>query len=163
IARPETFPVRFRRANPYEALAQFIEPGHDSFAVEKQAAEITTHLERLLETRTLPLASDFQGASPWPARYQSVAPEVSRAEFDLTAHRFQEGLERWLASLGQVRGARFYVLPGHRVRYEMASSTSEGLAYRVGHWRQQWKDGRLARFEPLEETVVCAKRPFFED
>ncbi len=163
VAQPEIFPVRFRRANPYEALAQFIEPGHDAFAIEKQAAEITAHLKGLLEKRTLPLAPDFQGASPLPVRYEMVAPEVSRAAFRPADRRFEEGLEGWLASLGQVRGARFYVLPGDRIRYEIASSTPEGLAYRVGLWRQQWKDGRLARFEPLEENVVRAKRSFFED
>ena len=38
------FPIQQRRPHPYEALYQFIEPGHDEFAVEKQTQEIALHL-----------------------------------------------------------------------------------------------------------------------
>src|ERR1041385_3452537 len=49
------FPVQFRRPHPYESLYQFIEPGRDEFLIEKQAQEITDHLEKLLHRRSLPL------------------------------------------------------------------------------------------------------------
>jgi tetratricopeptide (TPR) repeat protein len=157
------FPVRFRRSHPYESLFQFIEPGHDEFAIEKQAAEITAHLERLPQTRSLPLSADFQGRSPMPARYVDVAEGVARAEFDPSDKRFEQGLKNWLDSLGFIRSARFFALPKDRVRYEISTSKPDGLQYRVGSWKQIWTDGRLSRFEPIEETVVRSPRPLFQD
>src|SRR5947208_3292540 len=76
------FPIRLRKAPPYESLFAYLEPGHDEFAVEKRAAEITAHLDRLPQTRRLPLAPHFQGISPLPARYRPVATDIARAEFD---------------------------------------------------------------------------------
>jgi tetratricopeptide (TPR) repeat protein len=157
------FPVRYRRPHPYESLYQFIEPGRDEFVVEKQAQEIVHHLEKLPDQRSLPLSKDFQGISPMPARHREVADGVAAAEFDPADRRFEQGLARWLDSLGQIRAARFFVLPHERVRYEIASFRADGLDYRVGQWRQVWVDGRLSRFQPLEETVVHAPRPLFED
>ena len=113
------FPVHFRSSHPYESLFQFVDPGHDEFVVEKEAAEITAHLDRLLQVRSLPLAADFQGLSPMPARYKTVAEHVSQAEFDPTDQRFEHGVKAWLSSLGQNRSARFFVLPQGRVRYEI--------------------------------------------
>src|ERR1044071_1972675 len=97
------FPIRLRKAHPYESLFASIEPGHDEFTAEKRAAEITIHLEKLPQTRRLPLGLSFHGISPMPATYRPVAPDVSRAEFDLTNTRFAEGLEKWLDSLGSIR------------------------------------------------------------
>jgi len=157
------FPVRFRRSHPYESLFPFIEPGHDEFAIEQQAAEITAHLERLPQTRSLPLSGDFQGISPMPARYTQVAEGVARAEFDPADRYFEQGLKNWLDSLGLIRGARFFVLPKDRVRYEISTSGPDGLQYRVGLWKQIWTGGRLSRFDPIEETVVRSARPLFQD
>ena len=157
------FPIRLRKAHPYESLFASIEPGQDEFVVEKRAAEITALLEKLPQTRTLPLGGDFRGVSPLPARYRPVATDVSRAEFDLSNTRFAEGLEKWLLSLGTIRSARFFVLPHDRVRYEIASSGPAGLQYRVGAWKQTWDEGRLVRFEPLEETLATSARPLFQD
>src|SRR5690349_16875830 len=67
------FPVHFKRSHPYEALYSYIEPGHDAFAGEKQAAEITSHLKQLPHKRGLPYAANFQGVSPMPARYRAMA------------------------------------------------------------------------------------------
>src|ERR1043166_2869530 len=72
------FPVRFRKLSPYEALAPYILPGNDDFGVEKTAAEITSVLDRLHETRALPISADFRGGSPLPVRYRPVA-EIGRA------------------------------------------------------------------------------------
>ncbi|HZT30641.1 MAG TPA: FG-GAP-like repeat-containing protein [Bryobacteraceae bacterium] len=157
------FPVHFRRSHPYEALFAFVEPGHDAFEGEKVAAEITAHLERLPQTRSLPLSPDFQGVSPMPARYRTVAEGVERAEFDPSDQGFERGLGRWLDSLGQIRAARFFVLPGENVRYEIAGTVSGGLRYRVGLWKQSWSGGRLVRFEPIEETVTASPTPLFRD
>ena len=157
------FPVQFRRPHPYESLYRFIEPGQDEFPVEKQAQEIGAHLERLPHQRSLPLSQDFQGGSPMPARYRRVADGVERAEFDPADRRFEQGLGKWLDSLGGIRTARFFVLPHDQVRYEIASTRNNRIEYRVGLWRQVWVDGRLSRFEPLQENVVHAPRSLFED
>ncbi len=159
----EPYPVRFRRTNPWDALSAYMEPGHDEFTIEKQAAEVSRHLDRLLKIRALPLAADFQGASPMPARHTPVAEGVFQAEFNPADHDFERGLVRWLDSLGQVRSARFFVLPRDLVRYEIASAAENALHYRVGLWNQQWKDGRLWRFAPVSETWGTSPRPLFAD
>src|ERR1051326_709491 len=97
------FPIRLRKKLPYESLFAAIPPGSDEFTGEKAAAEITAHLDRLLKARTLPLADDFRGVSPIPARYQRVADDVARAQFDAADTRFAEGLEKWIDGLGRVR------------------------------------------------------------
>ena len=109
------------------------------------------------------LSRDFTGVSPMAGRYRQVAAGVAEAEFDLKDIRFEQGLAKWLESLKDIRSARFFVLPNHVVRYEIASSTREGLSYRVGIWRQIWREGRLTRFEPLEETLVTSQQPLFQD
>ncbi len=155
--------VRFRKTHPYESLFQFIDPGHDEFEIEKTAAEIESHLHELLEKRSLPLAEAFRGISPMPARYRRIAEGIAVAEYDAADEQFQRGLAKWIDSLGPVRCARFFVLPGNRVRYEIASSGPEGLRYRVGVWRQTWTAGKLVQHEPLEETLITSAAPLFED
>jgi Flp pilus assembly protein TadD len=159
------FPVRPRKTPPYEQLFSLIEPGHDEFAGEKTAAAIGDVLDRLVERRALPLGPEFRGVSPLPARYRTVAADVAVAEFDgEAAIDFSGSLGKWLDSLGAVRSARYFVLPGDRVRYEIASASAGGqLQYRVGLWKQVWREGRLLEFRPLEETLVTAARPLFED
>ena len=162
-ALAEPFPVRFRKPLPYESLFEFIEPGHDEFSGEKQASDITAHLDAIFKTRALPLSNNFEGASPLPVQYRAVVEGVALAEFDPRDRGFEQGLKNWLDSLGQVRSASFFVLPKDRVRYEIASSGPDGLRYRVGLWKQIWLDGRLLRFEPIEETLVSSPRKLFRD
>ena len=95
-----------------------------------------------------------------PVRFRKIADDVSQAEYSLDGTGFAEGLKQWVASLGKVRSARFYPLPGDRVRYEIAS---EGQ-YRVGIWKQVWVSGeKLLEFAPVEETLVTAREPRFRD
>jgi tetratricopeptide (TPR) repeat protein len=148
-----------RPRSPYEALLRDIEPGHDDFPLEKEAFEIAARLKELTRTRSLPLAPDFRGASPLPIRYLPVAEDVSRAEFDATDLAFDAGLKKWLDSLGEIRAARFFVLPDGVVRYEIAA----GNQYRVGLWKQTWQSGLLTRFSPIEETLVTVPAPLFRD
>ncbi len=157
------FPVRFRQQHPYQRLFDFIEPGRDSFATETAAAETSTHLDSLLQLRMLPLTPDFQGSSPMPVRHRTIADGIAQAEYDLSDRDFEHGLQKWIASLGQVRAARYFVLPGDRVRYEIASSGPEGLRYRVGVWKQIWSNGKLRRHEPMEETLATSRKAWFED
>jgi tetratricopeptide (TPR) repeat protein len=148
-----------RPRSPYEALLRDIEPGHDDFPLEKEAFEIAARLKQLALTRSLPLAPDFRGSSPLPVRYVAIADGVSRAEFDLADPAFDAGLKKWLASLGEIRAIRFFVLADDVVRYEIAA----GGQYRVGRWKQTWKGGLLAHFAPIEETVTSAPAPLFRD
>ncbi len=157
------FPVRFRKASPHETLARYIVPGNDEFAGEKAAMEIEAMLRRLPETGTLPLAPDFRGVSPLPSRYRSVGADCFVAEFDAAVDGFAAGLKKWVDSLGTVRRARFFVLPGDVVRYEIESATPAGKEYRVGVCKQAWKDGKLAEFRPVSETLARAEHPLFRD
>ena len=112
----------------------------------------------MLSGETLPLAPEFRGASPRPARYKTIADGVAEAEFG-SEETFEDGLRKWIAALGPIRRASFFVLPGNVVRYEI---TGVG-AYRVGYWKQIWKDGRLREFHPVSETLVTAGEPLFRD
>ncbi len=157
------FPVEFRKASPWDALRPLLEPGHDEFAIEKDAAEVTARWNRLFENGSVPLASDFRGASPMPAQYKKVADGVFEAAFDGGQSGFRAGLANWIAKLGQIRSARFFVLARGRVRYEIASRADGLLHYRVGLWKQAWRDGKLSEFTPLEETLTTAPAPLFRD
>jgi FimV-like protein len=157
------FPVQFRKGHPYESLFASIQPGQDEFAGEKLAAEITGHLEKLPQTRTLPLAPDFRGLSPFPASYRQAGVDVSCADFDRADSRFVEGLGKWIDSLWTIRSVRFFVLPRDLIRYEVSSSGPAGFQYRVGTWKQVWRGGLLTRFEPVEETLVTSPRLLFQD
>ncbi len=148
-----------RPKNSFQVLLRDIEPGLDDFPFEKEAAEIAGYLRDLIRTGALPLAAEFRGVSPFPAGWNSVAGAVATARFDSSDTEFVGGLKKWLAGLGNVRAARFFVLADNVVRYEIAS---EG-AYRVGRWSQRWVGGRLARFSPIEETLVSADQPLFAD
>src|SRR5437588_401379 len=172
LARPQhcaaaPFPVRLRKSSPHEKLAPYILPGNDEFDVEKTAMDIAGLLRRLPQTRALPLASDFRGRSPLPARYRQVASDTFEAEFATGPSGFEDGLRKWLASLGVIRNARYFVLPDGVVRYEIESAQRTGqpggLEYRVGYWKQTWRDGRLLTFEPVSETLARAARPLFRD
>ncbi len=152
------YPVRFRKPNPYDSVLAHVDAGTDEFPFEKEAQAIEQHFRSMLEGTALPLADDFRGASPLPLRYRPVGAGVSDAEFG-SAAAFQNGLKPWIESLGRVRRSAFFVLPGNLVRYEISS---EG-AYRVGYWKQRWKDGRLVECQPLSETLVTAPEPWFHD
>src|SRR6266850_1408938 len=64
VLTPAPFTVHYRQQPQYESLVPYIDPGHDAFPIEKEAAEITSHLKRLVETLTIPISSSFQGFSP---------------------------------------------------------------------------------------------------
>jgi tetratricopeptide (TPR) repeat protein len=154
-ASPTRYPVHFRKANPFDAALAHIDPGSDEFPLEKQAQEIESRLAAMMNGKALPLASGFRGAPLIPKRYIRIAEDVAEAEFGEGAPDFTP----WIKSLGQVRRARFFVLPGDLVRYEIASAGS----YRVGAWKQVWKDGKLESWRPLSETLVTAAAPLFDD
>ena len=161
------FPIQFRKQPPYESLIPYIQPGSDRFVGEKEAAEINSHLSSLVHNRALPISGQFHGHSPVPKQYSRITEGVQRAEFDseelASASDYQPALLRWLDLFGQVRNARFFVLPDSHVRYEIASEDAGGFHYRVGRWKQVWTDGQLSRSESLEEICTTSSQRLFRD
>jgi tetratricopeptide (TPR) repeat protein len=153
--------VKFRKPAPHEAYRKFIEPGNDEFPEEREAMQIESTLARF----EVPLAPDFEGASPLPDGYSKPVRHglvsTSDAVYHSSAGDFTTGLAAWKKSLGEIRRAQFYALPGNRVRYEIASS--KPLAYRVGEWHMEWMDGKLRRFRPISESLATAEKPLFAD
>ena len=94
-----------------------------------------------------------------PAR-TGVSPDVAPALFGGGDRR--GGSREWQATLGDVRAARFYSLPGDVIRYDIRSVESGRLEHRVG-WKQTWSDGRITRFEPVDETLTYSDKPWFRD
>ena len=145
---------------------QQVEPGRDEFPGEKDAAEISNLLSRLVESRTLPLTEDFEGHSPVPKQYRNISEGIHQGEFDPAPEpgsSYQSALREWLDLFGPIRDARFFVLPNNLVRYEVSSQDASGLHYRVGHWRQVWGNGRLRHSECVGEVRTTAERALFRD
>lgn len=92
-----------------------------------------------------------------PSRY-SVRDGLLFGEY-ASGEGFRSGLEEWVSSLGTVRRAMFHALPGDVVRFEVSSEVESRLEHRVGAWRMAWRDGRLVRFELLEETLARSEAP----
>ena len=160
------FPVQFADTPSFEKLRALVDPANDVFECEKRAVEISALLDRLVETKKLPLANGFEGGDPNPATYQNVADDAELARFrstKLESDEFSKALESWVNSLARVTAARFYPLGSNRVRYEIASATDDRLEYRVGHWRMTWREKQVASFEPLDEARTSAPEEFFED
>jgi len=161
------FPVHFHKQPPYESLIPYIQPGNDEFSGEKEAAEISSHLSRLIETRTLPISSEFQGESPLPTQYHAITEGVYRAEFGskapVGAVDYQSAFLRWLDLFGRIRNARFFVLRDCHVRYEIASEDPTGFHYRVGQWKQLWTNGKLLSSECIGEVRTLSPQRLFQD
>ena len=136
---PVPFPVHYRKPNPYENLRALIAPGQDAFPVEAEAAAITARWNHLFAAGSVPLADGFRGSAPLPTRYKEIDAGIFAAEFDSTGGDFQIGLKEWIAKLGAIRSARFFVLPGDRLRFEIASTAAGVLNHRVGLWKQRWR------------------------
>src|ERR1035441_4941549 len=114
------FPVKFKQEPPYASVMELAEPGHDEFPGEKTAMEIETRLASALASGDPPLAAGCGGSSPAPSRYRNIAHDVAAAVFDSGADPVA-GWKQWRASLGTVRRAAFYALPGDLVRYDVRS------------------------------------------
>ncbi len=155
------FPVKFKRQPPDAAAMAFAEPGTDEFPGEKTAMEIEARLASAVATGEPPLAAACTGASPAPAGYRDIAPDVAIAVFDGGGDPVS-GWKRWRAALGTVRRARFYSLPGGLLRYDIRSENAGALEQRVGMWKFAW-DGALTHLEPVEETLTRGSARWFRD
>jgi len=159
IAAP--FPVKFKQEPPFAAVMALAEPGSDEFPGEKTAMEIEARLADALQTGVLPVAAGCSGASPAPAGYRQVARDASTAVFDGSGDP-AAGWKKWRASLGAVRRAVFYSIPGNLVRYDIRSRQPDRLEHRVGIWKIAWDGGALTHLEPIEETMTTGV-PWFRD
>ena len=147
----------------YLELAKFILPGSDDFHGEKEAAQVEESFESAFASKRLPLHAAAKGASPRPRRYRTLSAGLDEAVFDAAATGIQQGWQEWIASLGEIRRAQFFVLPGNLIRYEVASVHSGRLEYRVGLWKQIWNAGQIIEFSPVEEHLAAAPHPWFRD
>ena len=101
-------------------------------------------------------------AAPFPVRFRKASPQEKLAQYILPGNdefRGREGRHghggRQCA--GKWAPGRYYVLPGGRVRYEIARTTPAGLEYRVGRVEA------APALDPLGETVERSPRPLFRD
>jgi tetratricopeptide (TPR) repeat protein len=156
------FPVKFRREAPYDSVLAFVEPGLDEFPGEKTAMEIEARLWAAVTDGRLPVAARCNGISPAPGAYREIAPGVAAAVFG-ASDDVTSGWKKWRESLGAIHAARFFSLPGEVIRYQIRGESSGRLEYRVGTWKQSWSNGLLTRFEPIEEILTYAHKPWFRD
>ena len=156
------FPVRFRQPPQYAAASQFVAPGSDEFPGEKAAMEMESHLRAGTTGAEVRFSGTCDGFSPAASSFRAVAPGVTEAVFDRSSEP-AAGWKQWLASLGEIRSARFYSLPGDVVRYDIRSKAAARLEQRVGNWKLKWEDGAITHLEPLEETLTYAATPWFRD
>ena len=148
---------------PYVALRQFIEPGRDTFLVEKTAMDIERQLEMALSSGELPMEESATGQSPMPMRYRTVGPDVEEAEYDPNDHDLKGGWRKWVTLLGKVRRWQFSALPESTIRFEVSGEAEGRVYHRVGQWRQVWENGKIAEFRPIEEHKTSAAQPWFRD
>ncbi len=156
------FPVKFRQQPAYDSLLAFVEPGRDEFPGEKIAIEIEARLHAAMADGQLPLAAGCMGVSPLPQEYRTIGPGVSAAVFG-AANDVASGWKQWRESLGTIHGARFFSLPADVIRYQIRGERAGRLEYRVGTWKQSWSNGSITRFEPIEEILTHADKPWFRD
>lgn len=156
------YPVKFRLAPPYAPALGFVEAGSDEFSGEKAAFELEHRLSRLVREGALPISKSCRGGSPAPRSYEPVADGVVRGVFG-AKEGIAEGWTRWRGSLGEVRSARFYALPGNTVRFDIRAVREGRLEHRTGAWRVEWNGSEIALLEPVEETLVRGEKPWFRD
>ena len=162
VACAARFPVRFRNEPRYAAVMRFADPGADEFPDEKIALEIEARLRVAAAEGNLPLAPGCRGTSPAPRAYRDMAPGVRAAVFE-QGRDIAAGWRDWRSSLGTIRSARFYRLPGSLVRFDVRSARDGRLEHRVGTWKLLWERGAITLFEPIEEILTWASEPWFRD
>ena len=90
--------------------------------------------------------------------------DLEQAEFDASDPDLVGGWRKLgIESLGDVRRVEFFVLPQDKIRYEVASREGGRLRYRVERGGNDGTAGKLVEFLPLEEHVVSARAPWFQD
>ena len=145
------------RQAPYLKLRPYILPGNDEFTEKAEAFARKTALHQALQDGKLPVVEGTRGLSPCPASYHEIAADLSSARF--APGDIATGWRNWIALLGEIRRADFYVLAKDIVRFEVASFSRGKLHYRVGAWKVRWEGDRILDFTPLEEHLASADQP----
>ncbi|HEX6544937.1 MAG TPA: FG-GAP-like repeat-containing protein [Bryobacteraceae bacterium] len=148
---------------PYLKLAPFLAPGIDEFPEEAVAMKAEAALRNAMRSGELPVVPNFGGASLLAKRWRAVSADIHVAEFDSRTPPTGPDFREWLHSLGQVRRAQFFVLPGDRIRYEVAGTKNGQLLYVTGAWKALWSDAKLTALSPLAEVRAEANEPKFRD
>ena len=98
-----------------------------------------------------------------PPPYEPYVPliEPGHDEFpeEKQAMELSARLRAWWAAQGKGGEARFYVLPGDVVRFEIKSAGS----YQTGMAKVRFEGGRIAGLAPVEEYTATASKPLFRD
>ena len=128
------------------AIASFLRPKHCA------ASPFPVHFRRASPYETL-------RSEIFPSGEEKTAMEIEAALQGLIKSRSLPLAPEWLASLGEVHAARCYVLPDNLIRYEIESPGQ----YRVGYWKQKWRDGRLVELTPVRESLAKSAKPLFRD
>jgi tetratricopeptide (TPR) repeat protein len=116
--------------------------------------------------RAEPFAPRYRHPSPYETLLPYIDPtkdvfsgEVAAAALEARLRRMFEGkealpprLREWSSKLKAVRSARFFVLPGDRVRFEIAT----GRGYHTGVWK-------TPDFETISQDAVSLPAPLFTD
>jgi tetratricopeptide (TPR) repeat protein len=85
-----------------------------------------------------------------------IAPGSDEFPSEQTAMEIEQALR-------QREAGRYFVLPGGRARFERSGRDQQGLWYRTGLLKVEWRDGRLGAIETMEETTARARQPLFTD
>ncbi len=163
LAKAADNPAKPTHQPAYLEFEKFIAAGNDEFSGEKIAMQIRASLHEAVKARQLPLSASATGFPPCAERYEQIAKDVQSAVYNQRNRALAAGWQQWIASLGKIRRLEFFVLPDEIIRFEVVSEKDDKLFSRVGHWKQQWKAGRLQAFEPVSEEIVSAAEPFFRD
>ena len=156
------FPVTFRQRPAYDSVLAFVEPGLDEFPGEKTATKSKRRLAAAVKDGRLPVGASCRGISPAPVAYRDIAP-VSRRRC-LARPAMLLRLEE-VAGIARKHpfGALLILFPANGIRYQIRSEKAGRLEYRVGLWKQSWTNGSLTHFEPVEEILTYADKPWFRD
>lgn len=145
------------RPAPYLSLENYLAPGSDEFAGEKEAADLANALHAAVSSGRLAGAS----VSICPTSNNVLGGDLSVAVFSKT--EAIDGWAQWLQSLGAIRRADFQVLPDHVVRFEVASSKDGKLHHTTGRWAVQFQHGEVTSLRALEQHTAIASEPLFRD
>ena len=138
--------------------------------------------EFLASAALLPFLSTkaARAATPFPVQYRKASPHEALAKYvdpgadefkgEVAAHALEQKLARmfegkvplppglaiWTPKLPSIRWAKFHVLPGELVQYEIATAGPAGLEHHTGLWK-------AGAFQVVEANTASAARPWFSD
>jgi tetratricopeptide (TPR) repeat protein len=163
VLQPAAYAEPVPQHAPYLKLTRFIEPGFDEFPEEAQAMEAEAALRQAIVSGKLPADSALRCYSLLAHDWNQVSPDTSIAVFSQEETSLETSFKQWRESLGAIRRAQFFVLPGEHVRFEVASSKDGRLLYTTGHWQARWQSNKLVSLQPIDETRAKAAEPLFRD